>query len=155
MMYHAFVIYDSTGIPSSTGSYLFAVVACEGVLLCSGFGLLLGPYWRDRAMVVLTGLFVVLELYAMHFVVIPYYTGLIRYRPDKSLMTFHISQAVDVGLPEVVDRLTINKAPFLTPGVMVSLWVVFLLATAGLLVVSWRQAERERHGKSKSFSFSG
>jgi hypothetical protein len=94
-------------------------------------------------MVALGGAFVLLEIYTMHFLMIPYYTGLIRYRPDTSLMSFHVSQALEPGLGEVVARLTVNKAPFLSSSVMVCLWALFVMATASLPVLAWRETSRK------------
>ena len=142
MMYHALIFFISAGIPSSTGSYLYAVIACEAVILCSGVYFWFRQSWQSRAMVVIIGLFLLLETYATHFVLIPYYTGLIRHRPDTSLLAFHVSQAFDVGWREILLRLATNKAGFAGPWTIASVWVLFLAASASLFLLAWREMKR-------------
>jgi 4-amino-4-deoxy-L-arabinose transferase-like glycosyltransferase len=134
MMYHAFVTFLREGIPSSTGSYLYAVVACQTALLWSGIEQWFPPRWRSRAMAALIGLFLLLEMYATHFVLIPYYSGMIRHRPDGTLLSFVPTQAFDLGLPEVLRRLSLNKPEWL----LISFWCAFLAASTGLFVMACR-----------------
>src|SRR6185503_2069547 len=56
MMYHAAVTFISVGTPSSTGSYLYAVISCEVVILCAGLRSWFPRTWR-YAMVALIGMF--------------------------------------------------------------------------------------------------
>jgi hypothetical protein len=118
MMYHALITFVGTGIPSSTGSYLYAVVTCEVVLICAA---------SPRGAAALAGLFLLLEAYATHFVALPYYTGLIRHRADTTLEVFHVSQAVDLGLGELASRLgTLGSVT----------WVGFVISSAGLFLLA-------------------
>jgi hypothetical protein len=138
MMYHSLVTFANSGTPSITGHYLYAVVACESVILCSGIRRWLPRAWQGRAMLLCIGLFLLLEAYATHFVLIPYYTGLIQHRPDTSLMTFYISQLFDMGGPEVLRRLAFNKPVFMNPSAFGILWAAFLAASAGLFLQACR-----------------
>jgi Dolichyl-phosphate-mannose-protein mannosyltransferase len=143
MLYHAFVTFVRLGTISSTGVYLFAVAACEGVILCSAARFWLPSPWSGRAIAILTGMFLLMEAYATHFVFLPYYAGIIRHRPDGSLQAFHVTQALDLGWTEILRRLSINKPDFMAPGVIAVLWGLFLIANVFLLIQTWRIASRK------------
>src|SRR5262249_50157323 len=66
ILYHDFMIFVNTGIPSSVG-YLYAVVACEAAIILSAVRWF-PRRWQGYPMVSLTGLFLLLEIYATHFV---------------------------------------------------------------------------------------
>jgi hypothetical protein len=144
IMYHAMVTFANAGIPSSTGHYLYAVVACESVIVCSGMRLWFPRAWQGRAMLLWIGLFLLLEIYATHFVLVPYYIGLIQHRPDTSLMTFYVSQIAQTGWREIFLRLAINKPDLMSPAVIAALWAGLLAASAGLLVVAYRAVRSDR-----------
>jgi hypothetical protein len=139
LLYHAFVNFINVGIPASTGWYLYAVVVCEGVLLCSA-AQWLGPRWQGYATASLTGLLLLLECYATHFVLIPYYIGLTSHNAEGGLAAFHISQATNLGLQGILSRVVINKPAFVIPAVVVMLWLAFAFASIYLLVMACRYA---------------
>jgi len=136
LLYHAFVNWVNVGIPTSTGWYLHAVLVCEVAIICSAFQWL-GPGLRGYAMAGLTSLVLLLEAYATHFVLIPYYTGLISHRLDTSLTSFHLSQGLDHGWQQILMRLSANKPNFVGPGTVGLLWAAFALASAFLFVLAW------------------
>jgi hypothetical protein len=144
MMYHAMVTFANIGIPSSTGHYLYAVVACESVIICSGMRYWFPRAWQGRAMLLWIGLFLLLEAYATQFVLIPYYSGLIQHRPDTSLMTFYVSQVLETGWKEILIRLAVNKPALLSPAMIGMLWAAFLAASAGLVAVAYRAVRSDR-----------
>ena len=92
----------------------------------------------------LTGLFLLLEAYATHFVLIPYYIGLINHRPDTSITAFTVSQAADLGWNEVLSRIVVNKAAIVGPGTIVVLWLAFVLAGITLFGISCRRCLADR-----------
>jgi hypothetical protein len=141
MLYHAFVNFINAGNPATTGWYLYAVVACQMTIVASGLYPMLPLRWSSAA-AALTGFFLLLEAYATHFVLIPYYTGLIRHNPSGTLATFQISQASAAGWDEVLRRAAINKPDFLTPPVLIVIWFVFLAASSYLLFVAYQSARQ-------------
>ena len=98
-------------------------------------------------MVSLTGLFLLLEIYATHFVLIPYYIGLIHHRPDGTITSFYVSQGWGLGWEAILSRLAINKAFFISPSTFVLLWLGFAAANIGLFVLAWKCAVRH-YGKT-------
>jgi hypothetical protein len=144
MAYHMFVTFMNQGIPSTTGHYLYAVVACESVILCSGVHQWLPSRWQRQVMASLIGAFLLVEVYATHFVLIPYYAGLIQHRPDTTLQAFYVSQGVELGWTELLLRVAAFKPEFLTPYVFVVIWVAFLGASAGLFALAYRETRVPR-----------
>ena len=87
--------------------------------------------------------FFALEMYATHFVLIPYYSGLIWHAPDKGLRSFHISQLNQINLVELLARLEINRPVFDTNVVLLTAWCAFLTASALLVYFAVKWAVRD------------
>ncbi len=81
--YNVLLIFASKGVPASMGWYLYAVIGAEAVLCAATIPPVVGVV-----------LFAALDLYAMNFVALPYYHGLIRHKASGALETFHLH-----GLP--------------------------------------------------------
>jgi len=77
-------------------------------------------------------------MYATHFVLIPYYTGLIAHAPDGGLQSFHLSQLNTIGFTEVLARLQTNKVSYMTSQVIIGLWSLFVAASLTLPFVAVR-----------------
>jgi len=135
LLYHAFVNWVNAGIPTSTGWYLHAVIVCEVAVIWSALQWL-GPGVRAYAMSMIVALFLMLEAYATHFVLIPYYVGLISHRPDTTLSSFHISQALNLGWQQIPMRLAVNKPEFVGAGTVSVLWAIFITAGVVLFVLA-------------------
>lgn len=127
-LYNVVLIYASKGVPTSMGWYMYAVVGAEVVLAVAGLRRVLGL----RAPALGALLFGLLDLYATHFVAIPYYTGFIRHRPNGALEALHLSN-LQPGL--MLTRLAAFKAPLASPPVIFALWALYLVATAGAVIV--------------------
>ncbi len=132
-LYNVVLIYSSKGVPTSMGWYLYAVIGAEVVLAVGGLRRILGLW----APAVGAALFALLDLYATHFVAIPYYTGFIRHRPNGALESLHLS-AIRPGL--MFTRLAAFKAPLVSPGVMIALWALYLAATVAAVAACIRFA---------------
>jgi hypothetical protein len=114
---------------------MYAVVIAEGTLIVAG---LLAFRWGKAVVIGLIACFVLLEMYATHFVLIPYYTGLIAHAPDGGLQSFHLSQLNTIGFAEILARLQTNKVSFMTSQVIIGLWSLFLAASVSLPFVAAR-----------------
>jgi Dolichyl-phosphate-mannose-protein mannosyltransferase len=77
-LYNVVLIYMSKGVPTSMGWYLYAVIAAEVVLCAATIPPIVGVV-----------LFAALDLYATHFIALPYYAGLIHHKPTGALESFH------------------------------------------------------------------
>jgi hypothetical protein len=122
--YNVVLLYMSKGLAGSMGWYLDAVVAAEVVLTVAGLRRILPP----RA-AVMTGaaLFALLDVYTVHLVAIPYYTGMIRHKAGGAIAALHIAGFHSVGWKGVLARLTAFQ-PLGGP-VLIMLWGAYLAAT--------------------------
>jgi hypothetical protein len=71
----------------------------------------------------------------MHFVALPYYTGMIRHKANGALAALHWSEARP---HEMLAHLAMFKAPIVTEWYLAALWVAYLAATVVLVVATWR-----------------
>ncbi len=133
-LYNVLLLYLSKGLPGSMGWYMYAVVAAEVVLCVAGFGRF--RRWAAVAGAILFGIF---DLYTMHAVAIPYYTGMIRHKANAALTALHISDFRAVGFSAAFERLAINKGPLVSTPLLIGLWVAYLAATFWLIAFAQRR----------------
>jgi len=133
-LYHVIPMYMLWGVPTSMGCYLYAIVAAEVVLCVAGLRAVVSR--PARRFVAPSGvlLFALLDLYTVHMVAIPYYTGMIAHRPNGPVASFHPAGA---ALSEILPRLAAFKAPVLAETVLATLWIVYAAATLGLTAISF------------------
>jgi 4-amino-4-deoxy-L-arabinose transferase-like glycosyltransferase len=131
--YNVVLLYMSKGLAGSMGWYLDAVVAAEVVLSVAGLRRILPA----RA-AVLSGavLFALLDLYSVHFVEIPYYTGMIRHKAGGAVAALHLGAFRSVGLAGALSRLTVFKS--IGGPVLLVLWLGYLAATFYLV---WKTSQ--------------
>jgi hypothetical protein len=135
--YNVVLQYLTKGLAGSMGWYLYAVVGCEVVLCAIAFG-------RFRVWAAATGtfLFGVLDLYGMHWLAVPYYTGLVAHKANGAPGVLHLSDFQSIGFAGVFDRLAENKAALLSQPVLILLWIFYLAATLAPMIVGiviWRR----------------
>jgi hypothetical protein len=123
-LYNVWLQYLTKGLAGSMGWYMYAVVAAEVVLCAVAFG-----RFQDLAMALGTTLFGLLDLYGMHWLAIPYYTGLIGHRANGALAALHVSEFGAVGFDAVFERLAVNKWVPMSPRVLIVLWILYLAGT--------------------------
>ncbi len=112
-LYNVILIYVTKGTPTSMGWYLYAVIAAQVALTVAG----LRRFFGGGAMVLGVALFGLLDLYSMHAIALPYYTGL----------------AFPLPRGELFARLAVFKPSGVTEGVMAALWAAYLAATVTLM----------------------
>lgn len=134
-IYNVLLLYVSKGLPGSMGWYLYAVVAAEAAL-CAG-GLAQIRRWAPAAGVVLFGL---LDLYTVHCVAVPYYTGMIRHKPNGAIAALHLAGERAVGLAGALERLVVYKGSWISQPAIVVFWMAYVGATLWLAVAAVRAA---------------
>jgi 4-amino-4-deoxy-L-arabinose transferase-like glycosyltransferase len=83
-LYFVLLLFTSLGIPTSPGWYMYCLVIAELILVCVGLQAILPRRARPCWIIpTLTAAFAALDLYGMHFLLIPYYTGV--YCPPGAL----------------------------------------------------------------------
>ena len=125
-LYDILLLFVTRGVATSMGYYLYAVVAAEIPLAVAGF--------RRWAVAVLAVLFCALDLYTVHAVDIPYYTGMIRHKAGNALAAVHWSDFQGLGFAAIFERLALFKG--LSSGLLIGLWAAYLAATVALLVAA-------------------
>jgi hypothetical protein len=134
-LYNVVLISMSKGVATSMGWYLYAAIAAEVVLCVAGLRAILpkkAGNWAVAGGVSLFGLF---DLYTMHGVAIPYYTGMIRHKVLGGLAGLHAADFHAVGFPEAFRRLTVFKG--VSEPAMLGLWIAYLLGTTALVLAGF------------------
>jgi hypothetical protein len=132
-LYNVWLQYLTRNLAGSMGWYMYAVIVPE-IVLCA---VAAPARLRVWALSVATFLFAAMDLYATHFVAIPYYTGLIAHRANSdALAAVHLRAYQALGFGAIFDRLATNKWAPITPAVLIGQWVLYLLATLLLVAIS-------------------
>jgi 4-amino-4-deoxy-L-arabinose transferase-like glycosyltransferase len=140
LAYHVLVTFLHLGVSASTGWYLYALVAAEIVLLVWG----LEAFFPARVIVpLLTIAAAGLDLYGMHGLLMPYYTGLTFHRGDS------VSPALGATIrqmAEVFTRLSETRPAWLGAPVLVTWWLGYWAATVGTVLMVLKLFRRQRAG---------
>jgi 4-amino-4-deoxy-L-arabinose transferase-like glycosyltransferase len=142
-LYNIWLQYLTKILSGSMGWYMYAVIVPE-IVLCA-----LAAPARLRAWAVSAAaiLFATVDLYAMHCVAIPYYTGLIAHRADSdALAAVHLGAYRTLGFGVIFDRLAVNKWTPITSGVLIAQWILYLAATILLGAISVGLARKRENG---------
>jgi 4-amino-4-deoxy-L-arabinose transferase-like glycosyltransferase len=92
MAYFAITTVLAVHLSAAPGWYLNAVAAPEAVLFACGAAGVVGLYRAPLFLAAATTLTAALDLYTVHFLLIPYYAGRIRHRPSGALQTLPLHQ---------------------------------------------------------------
>src|SRR6266853_6347758 len=134
--YNALLYYLSFGISASMGWYMYALVGAEVALCVAGLRAISGERTRNWIPFIGVALFALLDLYTIHAVAIPYYTGVIAHRANSTIAALHLRDVTAIGFHSVVARLTAFKSNVVTERVLLTLWSAYALATMLLFGIS-------------------
>jgi len=126
-LYNVALLYMSKGLAASMGWYMYAVVGAEVTLAVAGLRKLLPAPAGGWVAAAGAGMFALLDLYTVHAVAIPYYTGMIRHQANGRLGALHWAGFQAVGIAGAVERLT----AFVPAPLWIGLWLLYLPATVG------------------------
>lgn len=143
---HVVIVFLSQGASATFGWYLYAVVTVEVILLALGASVWVGRERLRHAIGFGAFLLAALDLYAVHFLLGPYYAGVIAHRPDGPLRTFLLGDLSRTGIGELISRLTVNKPAILTPAVFSTVWVLYAGATLLLVFLAFLASRSGRRG---------
>jgi hypothetical protein len=129
-LYNVVLQYLTKGLAGSMGWYLYAVVGCEVVLCALAFG-----RFRVWAVAIGTILFGLLDIYGMHCLAIPYYTGIIGHRANGALAALHMRDFQAVGFAAAFERLAANKCAQMSQTVLIVLWMLYSVGTMVLMAL--------------------
>lgn len=132
-LYNVWLQFLTKGLAGSMGWYIYALVATEVVLCVAAFGRL--RTWVTAAGAILFGL---LDLYGMHWLAIPYYTGMIGHKPNGALSALHMSDFRIVGFQGAFERLAVNKCALISSRALMVFWLLYLVGTVFAMVLALR-----------------
>ena len=148
LAYQTLTLFVSEGVSASTGWYMYCLVIPELILVYYGLRTTLSSSLRPAILPGLVAAFALLDLYSVHFLLIPYYSGIISHSTVYSRVFSHntlnrvpparVQQLVLNGPFTIVQRLLINKSPILTTRALLILWLIYIAGTMWLTVSSWR-----------------
>lgn len=150
LAYHSLMIFLEKNVSMGAGWYLYSVVAAEVVLLALGIRAVFPVKASRWALAAVCWLAAALDLYTMHFLLMPYHSGLIRHDASGSLASFKLPMLESAGL---FQRISLNKP--LDAGSIGAFWLAYLCATVGLFVLAalaatgGRQSATPQNGKSR------
>jgi hypothetical protein len=135
LVYFAIVTYLTRGVSTALGWYLYASLGVEAVLLASGFAGFVGTRRAAGCIAAVAALGCAFDLYTVHFISLPYYTGLTAHLHSGFVASFHpVTSLRDIGVVGVFVRLAVNKP--VAPWGLAILWIGYLCATSSLIVYS-------------------
>lgn len=166
LAYQVLTLFIGEGTSASTGWYIYCLVIPELILVYSGLRSVLPFRLHPWILPSLITAFALLDLYGMHFLLIPYYSGIISHSAVYEGVFSHstlswvpaagIRQLVRTGLTTFAERLAINKPNFVTTRTLVLLWLIYCLASTGLAASSWlRRRSRGQLARSQNPSAVG
>jgi hypothetical protein len=137
LLYHILITFVAQGISASQGWYLYCLVVAEVTVIVAGLLAVSPARLRPWVLPASSIGFVLLDLYTVHFLFIPYYIGLITHKAGGALAAFRVAQIPGLDLWEYVGRLAVHM-PLLNPAGFLVIWACYLIATLGLAAISLR-----------------
>ena len=153
LLYNVALLFLSKGISTCMGWYLYAAIGAEIVLCWGGLRELLPDRFGSWIAALGVSLFGLLDLYTVHAVSLPYYTGMIAHRANGSLAALHGSDWARVGLVTAISRLGAFKAGWGSPAVLGFSWALYFLGTLSLIGLGIRlscEPPEGTHGRNSS-----
>jgi hypothetical protein len=135
LCYHELTFFV-LGLSSGAGWYVCAVIIAEVLLVVSGLQVLCPARHHSWLPAMAAGLYAALDLYATHFLLLPYYTGMVAHKPGGGLAAFQVGEFTK--LPAMLERLA-APAPL-----AFAMWLCFVVATLALPLLAARGHSESR-----------
>ncbi len=134
MAWYAYATWRATGEAAVLGYYACALIVPEAICLVAGL--------TTRYLVpAVVACFATIELYGTVFLLMPYYAKITAHTPRGSVPAARIGQIFSA---ELFRNLAANKPGFLSPGILIALWIVFLAALAAIVAAGFLSAFGQR-----------
>jgi hypothetical protein len=137
MAYHAFVVLIAKGTPEAEGWYIYSLVVAEIALLYRGLTAVFPSRLKNDIPLALAAWFGAMDLYGLHFQLLPYYTGITT--PDSGGRVRALSVVIALRAPwrEMLGRLTANRCGAITYGFVFCCWIAYIFSTAITLIIAF------------------
>jgi hypothetical protein len=133
LLYNIALIFVIKGFSTCMGWYLYAAIGAEIVLCWGGLRAWLPGRAGSHITTLGTCLFGALDLYTLHAISLPYYTGMISHRSNGLLGNLHGCDWASVGFAAAALRLGAFKSGWGSPAVLGIAWVLYLVGTCFLI----------------------
>lgn len=134
--YFALATFAVTGYPGAVGWYSCCLAAPFAIVMTAGLRSIAPQRLKAASGPILVGAYAALELFGVNMYLLPYYAGFISHLPSGGLPALRVAQLGNGGFRALFERLALYKPAWLTAPILISLWILFLLATAALMAVS-------------------
>ena len=135
--YHSLVAHLVRDTSTALGWYLYSVIVPEVVLLALGMSELFSTRYASWLVVAVCFFAVALDLYTVHFMLIPYYTGMIAHDSSGSLAGFGVNLLDSTSaVHRMLRRLAVNETPAIGEAWIAGLWAAYLSTTISLAVAA-------------------
>ena len=135
LAYDVLLTYVSIGSSSSTGWYMYCLIAAEAMLLYLGLQALLPAKVFRFAISLLTSIYALLDLYGTHFLLMPYYTGAISHDAFNVVRAAKFADFLHFGSRTLMQKLAMNKPAALTGSVLFVLWLMYIATTISVPIL--------------------
>jgi hypothetical protein len=131
--YHSLVVFLTQSVSTAQGWYLFPGLAAELTLIALGFLGLFGERSAPLCLALVCLLALALDLYTLHSILAPYYTGIISHNARGALALAQPGTGKDTALVlEILRRLSSGKPAAIGALAIGALWGFYLMASATL-----------------------
>ncbi len=149
LCFFAVQVFRTSGIASTAGYYLYALVVPEAILLFVGLCRVTPVKWRLLPLPIAVLILIALEQFGVWFLMLPYYAGFIRHLASGALPAARAVQYRNGGLETLFQHLS-AIGPVSVPAVIEMSAVSYFLATAILLWYACHLSLRTLRSESKN-----
>ena len=136
LAYHASASFRGYGVSGTLSHYAYCLVITEAACLIVGLRTILPEVSQRWIVPGLVLCMTALEWFGVHIYQLPYYAGLTAHTARGSVPALHFSQLQSGGAVNMFERLSSTYTGFIGRDALIVLWVLYLVAMAGLVAMS-------------------
>jgi hypothetical protein len=153
LFYQALAVYMMTHEAFGPGWYFYVVLVPELLLLMAGALALLGRH-RAQTVAAAAALFALaLNLYTMHLLLLPYYTGLIVHAANGSFHAAHLAVVLrEIHLSQIL-RTPFVHAGVISPAFFTVFWIAYVCSAFCAAIIAFRISSISRNRVTSKAAF--
>ena len=149
LFYQALAVYMTDHQAFGPGWYFYVLLVPQLLLLAVGAWALFGKFGAARLAACATFLAVALNLYTMHLLLMPYYTGLIAHTPNGAFRPGHIGLVLEEIVGTQIARSPFVSTGILTPAIFSVSWILYVLCACIPAILAFRISYFSRKARHK------
>ncbi len=147
LLYDILVVYIGTGVSASDGWYMYAVVLPEMLLVAVSVYAVIPRRWQWAILPCLAAAFAAIDLYGVHALLLPYYTGMIGHVPGSDLVQGLALPRLLENHRLIFDRLIANRPLWLGRASMETLMALYWVATLTAVAIAFTTMYRSENSR--------